>query len=70
MLVYDIFVYVQKGEKKFVVNIVEQWKVVGSLLLDLKGSLLGQLWFVILYYLVYIVFLCLCFWKIEVVSLY
>ena len=41
MPVYDISVYVQKGEKKFAANTAEQWKVVGSLLLDPKGSLLG-----------------------------
>lgn len=41
MPVYDISVYVQKGKKNSAANAVEQWKVVGSLLLDPEGSLLG-----------------------------
>lgn len=41
MPAYDISVYVQTGEKRFAANTAEQWKVVGSLLLDPKGSLLG-----------------------------
>ena len=38
---YDISIYVKKGDKQFAANTAEQWKVVNSLLLDTKSSLLG-----------------------------